>query len=167
MADTAEKTATEPAPPPPENKSSALPVILSAAVVLLVAVVGVYFWLSSSSKKPAANGKKPEKAAEILSVLHLETFVVNIADPEQKAFLRVGIDLGLDKKPGKGEGEAGAPVALVRDTILGVLSLQKPDDLLTPEGKRKLKQDLLHALEQRAPELGVSEVYFTEFLMQR
>jgi len=140
--------------------------IIGGVVVLIIAAVGVYFWVSSGSKKAAA-GKKPEKAAQILSVLHLETFVVNIVDPEQKAFLRVGIDLGLDKKPGKGEGGEAAPVPLVRDTILGVLSVQKPDDLLTPEGKRKLKEDLLHALQQRAPELGITEVYFTEFLMQR
>jgi flagellar basal body-associated protein FliL len=30
-----------------------------------------------------------------------------------------------------------------------------------------LKQNLLHALQERMPDLGVGEVYFTEFLIQR
>lgn len=58
-------------------------------------------------------------------------------------------------------------MARVRDTILGVLALAKVEDLMTAAGKNKLKQDLLRALQERAPELGVEEVYFTEFLIQR
>jgi flagellar basal body-associated protein FliL len=30
-----------------------------------------------------------------------------------------------------------------------------------------LKQELLRALQERVPELGVTEVYFTDFLVQR
>jgi flagellar basal body-associated protein FliL len=38
---------------------------------------------------------------------------------------------------------------------------------MTAAGKTKLKADLLHALQERIPQLGVEEVYFTEFLIQR
>lgn len=93
--------------------------------------------------------------------------MLNLADPEGKAYLRVGIDLGLKGPPKNKEEVGGTPVALVRDTILGRLSLAQPDELLTAEGKTKLKASLLQALQQRAPELGVEEVYFTEFLIQR
>jgi flagellar basal body-associated protein FliL len=55
----------------------------------------------------------------------------------------------------------------VRDTILGVLARAQPDEVLSREGKEKLKQELLQGLRARAPELGVQEVYFTEFLVQR
>lgn len=165
--DTKETKETAPPPPPEEKKSSKLGLIIGAVVALLIAGVGVFFWMSNSKKPAKENGKKPAKNVEVMSVLHLETFVVNIIDPEQKTFLRIGIDLGLGKKPGKGEGGESAPVALVRDTILSVLSVQKPDDLLMPEGKTRLKEQLLKALQQRAPELEVQEVYFTEFLMQR
>jgi flagellar basal body-associated protein FliL len=66
-----------------------------------------------------------------------------------------------------GKGENAPPVAEVRDTILGVLAQARVDELLTAEGKAKLKEDLLHALQERLPGLAVEEVYFTEFLIQR
>ncbi|HWR36682.1 MAG TPA: flagellar basal body-associated FliL family protein [Clostridia bacterium] len=103
------------------------------------------------------------------AVLHLETFVVNVGESEQGGYLRVGIDLGLESAPGKsGEGkESQLPTAMIRDTTLGVLSVAKADELLTAEGKKKLKETLQQALNARAPELRVREVYFTEFMMQR
>ena len=115
----------------------------------------------------------PKKAAgtpQVKAVMRLESFVVNLADPEESRFLRVGIDLGLENplsaQGGKGE-ESGVPLARTRDTILGVLSSWHSDALLAPDGKQKLKDDLLRALRARVPELGVREVYFTDFLVQR
>jgi len=137
--------------------------LLLAGLGLAGLTVGLGRSRVTSTKAAAA-----PSSGQVQFVLHLDTFVLNLADPEQKAYLRVGIDLGLKDKPGKpDEGDAGPPVALIRDTILGVLSLCQPDQVLTPEGKTKLKQDLLGALQQRAPGLGVQAVYFTEFLIQR
>jgi flagellar basal body-associated protein FliL len=38
---------------------------------------------------------------------------------------------------------------------------------MAPAGKASLKEELTKALRLHAPELGVREVYFTEFLVQR
>lgn len=97
--------------------------------------------------------------------LHLETFVLNLADPGQRSYLRVGIDLGLGRELGRGEN--ASPVGAVRDTVVGVLAQSRVDELLTATGKAKLKADLLQALQERVPGLQVEEVYFTEFLIQR
>jgi flagellar protein FliL len=110
---------------------------------------------------PRAEAGSPK----IKEVLHLETFTVDLSDPEQKTYLRVGIDLGLDHETKN--GKEAPPTALVRDTILTVLMSAKPAELASPEGKQKLKEHVLQALQNRAPELGTREVYFTEFLMQR
>jgi len=91
--------------------------------------------------------------------------VLNLADPGQRSYLRVGIDLGLGREMGKGEN--APPIAQLRDTILAVLGESRVEDLLTEKGKIRLKEDLLHALQQRMPEQAVEEVYFTEFLIQR
>jgi flagellar basal body-associated protein FliL len=112
------------------------------------------------------NGARNQvQAQKIISVMHLETFTVNLRDPEQKAYLRLGVDLELERaeKPGKDDMSVG----MVRDTILTVLMATTPAELATPEGKQSLKQQLLQSLQKRAPGLGVREVYFTEFLMQQ
>jgi flagellar basal body-associated protein FliL len=129
--------------------------------ILILAAAGFWFWSNRGGDSSARASGEPR----IKSTLHLETFVLNLADPNQKSYLRVGIDLGLNQEAKHGE-EVSA-VALVRDTILGVLAEAKVDDLTTPAGKVQLKEKLLHALQERAPQLGVEEVYFTEFLIQR
>jgi len=132
-----------------------------AIFLLLLAGVGVWFWLQREADPAVEAGEQ----TRIKSTLHLETFVLNLSDPDQRSYLRVGIDLGLDREPKR--GEEPAPVAEVRDTILGVLAQGKVDELLTAEGKSQLKENLRTALQKRLPQLGVEEVYFTEFLIQR
>ena len=89
---------------------------------------------------------------------------MNLADTDRRSYLRVGIDLGLGRSPKSGEE---APVAQVRDIILGVLAEAKVDDLMTANGKTELKSKLLQALKEHTPQLEVEEIYFTEFLIQR
>jgi flagellar basal body-associated protein FliL len=131
---------------------------LGFSVVALVAVSS-WFWIHREAEPAEAASETRIKAT-----LHLEAFVLNLSDANERAYLRIGIDLGLNREMKRGEE---APVAEVRDTILGVLAQGKVDDLLTAAGKTKLKENLLAALQQRIPRLGVEEVYFTEFLIQR
>jgi len=117
---------------------------------------------------PSINGpERSSTGAAAEAVLHLEPFVVNLTDPEENRFLRVGIDLGLEK-PLAGKGKEGdVPIARIRDCILCVLSTWRSDALLAIDGKQRLKDEILRALQERVPELGAKEVYFTEFLVQR
>jgi flagellar protein FliL len=142
---------------PPAKKRSQFGFVV---VVLLLASAGVWFFILRKDPSAAEASAQPQ----VRSTLHLDTFVLNLSDPDQRSYLRVGIDLGLSREEKRGEA---APIAEVRDTILGVLAQGKVDELLTEAGKTKLKQDLLAALQQRLPQLGVMEVYFTEFLIQR
>jgi len=130
-----------------------------AVTLLILAGVGVWFWTSQRDEPVQATDNA------VRSTLHLETFVLNLADVNQRAYLRVGIDLGLNQD-GKRAAEL-VPVAEVRDTILSALSDAKVDDLMSSGGKARLKQEILHALQERIPRLGATEVYFTEFLVQR
>ena len=141
--------------PPKRRRGLALLIPL-----LVLAGAGVWFWISRGSESSAHANEE----TKVRSTLHLETFVLNLADSDQRSYLRVGIDLGLSQETKRDEA---APISEVRDTILAVLSEAKVNDLLTSAGKAKLKQDLLRALQERIPQMGVEEVYFTEFLIQR
>lgn len=127
-------------------------------MLLLVAliVVGGLLWFHSENSTSAS--------AE--STLALETFVVNLPGSGQRAYLRIGITLGLAHPLPPRDRAEGLPMALVRDTILGVLATAQPDALLQLEGKSRLKNDLLKALQERVPQIGVQNIYFTELLVQ-
>jgi flagellar basal body-associated protein FliL len=132
-----------------------------AVLVLGLAAAGGFVWLRPET--PARGAPDSE------STLVLETFVVNLdsnsAGSGQRAYLRVGVTLGLGHPLPRNRPEA-IPTALVRDTILAVLATAKPEELLKLEGKRQLKDELLKALQERVPQLAVENVYFTEFLVQ-
>lgn len=139
---------------------------VAAALVLALATGGAWYRFGRSASRVP---QKAKAVSAVRAVLHLEPFLVNMADPDGDRFLRVGIDLGLDG--GLGEHDSAAqntpPIARTRDTILIVLTTCKAGALLSPEGKATLKEELTKALRERVPELGVREVYFTEFLVQR
>ncbi len=129
-------------------------------LMIAILVAGTWFWIIRSPEAPEL-----EASTRVKSTLHLETFVLNLADPDQRSYLRVGIDLGLGRDVRKGEN--APPVAQMRDTILSVLGEARVEELQTEKGKSKLKDDLLRALQERAPGQSIEEVYFTEFLIQR
>jgi flagellar protein FliL len=159
----------------PESNESSQPrsrlLPLATASLLGVVAIGGAVWFISrrSAARASQPGQTQPHEQKAKSVLHLESFTVNLADTEQNAFLRVGIDLGLSEElpDAKGTEKASPFTPRIRDTLLMVLSTWPSNALLAQDGKIKLKQDLLRALQERVPELGVTEVYFTDFLVQR
>jgi len=134
---------------------------------VLVIGIGVAYWLFSHRAKPAQTEKSAGQSMP-KAYLHLENFLVNLADRDGFRYLRVGIDLGLEHELEEGaEKKDPLQTAIVRDTILGVLTTWDSEPLLTPEGKAKLKQQLVDALQKRLPDMGVRDVYFNEFMVQR
>jgi flagellar basal body-associated protein FliL len=132
---------------------------IGVGVLLALAVSGILMACRGGAEgASSADGK-------VATTLHLETFVLNLADPGSRSYARVGIDLGLNRPLGKGDNAPA--LGPIRDTIIGVIGQAKSDDLITTGGKAKLKDELLRALQQREPGLGVEDVYFTEFLIQR
>lgn len=142
---------------PKKAKAASTGWVFLLVLVLCAAAGGGVFYFRKAQKK--APTPEPNK---VRAVVHLDTFTVNLSDPATRSYLRLGVDLGVSRE----EKSSEIPMALVRDTILNDLMAAKPGDLMTIEGKRQLKEQLLRSLQQRAPEIGVREVYFTEFLMQ-
>src|SRR5271156_1768616 len=114
------------------NRSARRRPVLAIVFSVTLGAIGVWYWTSRSADS------SPNAEPRIRSTLHLETFVLNLADTDQRSYLRGGIDLGLNREMKR---EEAAPVAEVRDTILGVLGESKVEALTTAEGKAKLKEN--------------------------
>jgi flagellar FliL protein len=104
----------------------------------------------------------------------LDPILVNLADSSGGAYLRVGVTLAVpDKGAVKGEKDDESKAVeketnpSVRDTVLTVLGRQTSEDLLGPDGKDRLKRELKKAIAERNAEIRVSDIFFTEFLVQR
>lgn len=151
-----------PTPSPPKKKSRGKALLfVGAAVVCIGLAAGGWFWhLSAAQKKPQGGD-----STEVKSVLHLDSFVVNLQGNSDSGYLRVGIDLGLGTATEQAENKQDI-IAPLRDTILTVLGTQTVDELLTPTGKAKLKDQILAAINKRLPEIQCRDVYFTDFLVQ-
>jgi flagellar basal body-associated protein FliL len=132
------------------------------AVIVVAVVVAGWFWHRSVSEQST---EAASSVSDIQTVLKLDSFVVNLSGSSGNGYLRVGIDLGLGIELKEGQSRT-AYVARARDTILDVLGSRTVEELLTAEGKAKLKSDLLDAIRTRVPELRCREIYFTEFLVQ-
>jgi len=158
-----------------ESGTTAVPAKSSGVSLLTIAVLavvggGASAWFVMQRTRIADAPRSSDSGMVPKYIVHLEGFTVNLADTEETHFLRVTMDLGIDRLPEGVEKDrmaAGMPVARIRDAVLSVLTVCHAAPLLTPEGKLQLKKNILESLQHDVPELDIRDVYFTEFLVQR
>jgi len=155
----------------PDRQKSSVGAVITG--FLIVVGIGFGVWWTLLRVAPAESVGQ-QKSDSVKAILPMESFTVNLADQEEGRFLRTTLSLGIDGElpsTPKGEGKSveadSVAVTIIRDSILTVLAQRRSGELLTPEGKLKLKADLIAALNRDVPTLGVREIYFTEFLVRR
>ncbi len=177
-------------PPVVQASSSADPVKLPVVPLLIAVVLGVViatlgvggmvYFLARSGKLLMQNGAAA-KVEPVVSTTHamvLEPLLVNLADGGGNAYLRVALTLRVADADDKGkekpkeektaDNKSGKDVdAAVRDTALAVLGRQTSVNLLSVDGKERLKAELKAAIAEHNHELKVTDLFFTEFLVQR
>lgn len=173
-----------PAPDAPAKKKSKLPLILAAVVVLLGGGGGAYWYFVMRPAQAAAQaagkgehgedadhgedeseGEEAEEKPEH-GIVPFEAFVVNLADPGGRHFLRVSLSLVLkDEEHAKELEEAKVEVARIRSGILELLTQQAADHVVTPEGKAELKDAIADQVKEIA-HTKVIDVLFSEFVVQ-
>ena len=172
------------APVPEPAKFPLMPVILAAAISVTAATAcvggGAYFLVRSGRLTGAASaaGKTQTEAPPLTRTIMMEPLLVNLADAGGSSYLRVALTLQVKDEAGKkapapkeekGKDQKGAEdaIAPVRDTLLMVLGQQTSDELLAGDGKEHLKRAIKAALTEHNPDVKVTNVYFTDFLVQR
>jgi flagellar protein FliL len=171
MANALEKEATTAASGKNSPRKGRSKKLTTAAIVMLA--IGFGIWWGFVRPRDADSASRAG-AASARAVIPLEAFTVNLADHEEGRFLRATLALGVEGQLpmiARGENkpvETGqVSMATIRDSIITVLAQCTSDELLTPEGKAKLKANLIGSLNRDVPELRVRDVFFTEFLVQR
>lgn len=103
---------------------------------------------------------------DVNAVVELPPFIVNLADTEQARYLRMSVSLGVEGAEGESEKPDQLFITRVRNTMLAVLSDKKSDEILSVEGKAKLRKELLKAAQAASEEPKVRAIYITDFIVQ-
>jgi flagellar FliL protein len=184
-ADTTEETAEDAG-----EKKKKSPLMLIIIIVVGLAVLGgggffgwQYFMggddeaVEETAKSGEAGGEKAgdkegkegegEKKGPTIpgTVLDLEPFIVNLADPAGKRYLK--LKLAVDAKDEKLKQEIVTRVPQIRDSILLLLTSKSYADIAPVAGKIRLRNEILKIINRSLMGVGsVHAVYFTEFVVQ-
>lgn len=181
--------ADEPVAEGGEKKSGKMKLIIIAVAGLLVLGGGGFaaykFFLAKPKPAPAAEGQAPAAEAEApkekpaehggggghegkgekSTVMNLEPFVVNLADPGGRRYLK--LTLAMDIKDEKLKKDLESRMPMIRDSVLLLLSSKTYNDIASVAGKLKLRTEILKIINNA---LGsgsqVHELYFSELVIQ-
>ncbi len=184
------------APAAAKPKSKKMLFIIVGAVALLV-IVGAVVMLMGGKKEAPKEGEKRAEVEKHLLTAELPPVIVNLSDTSSylKVTMLIEYDSAVIARAeaaeaggGKGGGHGGGasggeeggekagglpgPLAkrepMIKDAVIRVLSSKKVEELLTTEGKEKLKEELVEAINEASglEEGAVVNLYFTEFIIQ-
>ncbi|MBR7798946.1 flagellar basal body-associated protein FliL [Undibacterium fentianense] len=150
----------------PAGKSKKKLIVIGAAAVLLLGGIGggaMYFM----KKKPAAKEHK-EEPAKAPVFLPLEPFVVNLQSEFGEKYLQVQMTLQVRDDATVNLIKANLPQ--VKSRLIMLLSSKNAEELLTPEGKDLLIQEITQQISlpfvPKGEPQDVSGVFFTSFVVQ-
>jgi len=139
---------------PPAKSKKMLIIIVGVVLVLLLGGGGAFFFISKQRAAAAAEeegGGAEPAAAHAPAAAHdpktppvylpMDNMVVNLADPGGERVAQVGITLEVLDAHASDTVKAYMPT--IRSGVLMLLSQRTSEDLLSPEGKQKLIEDIL------------------------
>lgn len=131
------------------------------AIIVLGGVNAAFFMFPSLR---AGISDDEERVERVRATVPLESFLVNLADKEEIRFVKTTFHLGCAEQPK--EKLLGVAIAPIRDSIISLLSSKNAAEILTPEGKAALRQEIRSRVNELFPQMKVLEVYIVEFVVQ-
>ena len=160
----------------PKKKKTMLFIIIGL-VVCLAGGGGAFFMMGGSEEEAVAETEEgaeegAEGEAEASTEAHYfsldPAFVVNFQGKSRTRFLQVNID-GLTREEAIKQ-EVTKHLPQIRNNIVLLLSSKTYDELITPEGKEKVREEVLSeiqkVMEAETGKPGVENIFFTSFVMQ-
>jgi len=145
-------------------------IIIAAVAVVLLAAMGGGFYIildkiSSIEKNATAEDTEDEVDNGNPKPLYpLATLIVNLADEDGRRYLRTAMDVELAKTGD--EIKVEKRMAQIKDRAISIMSTRTFSDINSVPGKRKLKADIVAGLNEILKEKIVTNIYFTEFVIQ-
>jgi len=150
----------------------------SKVILIVIAVVfgfllvsgsvfaGYYFATKNAATMVTQGNKTSEKESENGEevTLELDEFLVNLADEGKPRYLKLKIFIGYNTNEDFAK-ELEVKKPIIRDTFNNVLRTKKTNDII-PSGEEALKKALLDKVNELLKSGKVTNVYFSEILVQ-
>lgn len=154
-----------------EEKGGKKKLIIILIPVLLLVLGGggffaykTFFAKEDKEKQPEKIAKEIKNAEEHGVELEVGTFVANLADKDADRYIKVTIIMEVQDEKVKEEATKRMPQ--IKDSINTLLFTKTSEELKSPEGIEKLKEEIIKRTNAILPLGGVKDVYFTEFIIQ-
>lgn len=158
----------------PKKKRKWIFVLLGIVVLLAAGFAGIWAsgLLEPTQVEAETKAQGPAKKApppEVNQVVSLDPVIVNLLGTGKMSYARIAVALGIhNNSPGSEIFREDVMVPKIKDELLSTVGQMTPTDLLHPESKDQLKQQIRKfvnsLLEKGSGE--VVEVYFTDFIVQ-
>lgn len=153
------------------SKKGLIILVVSFLIVVMGVGAGLFvLWDKISGTVPETVegaeevAEKEDGKVKIKALLSLDTFVVNLADPGGKRYLRISTVLEIDDQDFVEHAKKKVPQ--IRDRILMILPAKKFKDVRTASGKEALKKEIVAQLNLLLDKCKVTNLYFQEFVIQ-
>lgn len=153
------------------KKGGKLKWLLLFIVVLIAggATGAWYFFFADEFGRGMDNGTVQSEAVKNLSsknapMATLETFLVNLADPLGKRYIKITFDVEMSSAGVAEELVKNKPK--IRDSMIMLLSSKTYADLAPAESKLELKTEVASRLNQILGGPKISQVFITEMVIQ-
>ncbi|MBU1042677.1 MAG: flagellar basal body-associated FliL family protein [Proteobacteria bacterium] len=116
---------------------------------------------AAAGEKAGEKGAAVEGGGELVSI---PPFLVNLADPQGRRYLKLALDVEVKDK--LAADELNKNMAKIKDSLLLLLSSKTYEDLASIENKILLKKEIVERMTLVLGEQKVMRVYITEIVIQ-
>nr|MBF0221637.1 flagellar basal body-associated FliL family protein [Desulfobulbaceae bacterium] len=150
----------------PKKKSKLVLFVIIGLVFALLAGGGYFAYTKFLAPDPAIEQSEVEKEVKepIGEMFTLEPFVVNLSDPKGKRYLKVTIAIELPGPEVLESAEKAKPK--LRDMIIMLLTSLSFEEVMTPEGKIRVRDELFERVNLILRPDRANNIYFTDFVIQ-
>lgn len=152
----------------PKKKSRLMLFIVIGLVLILIAGGGFFVYTQILSSSPEKEEKqqttKTDNLEPVGKMFALEPFVVNLADPQGKRYLKIKINMELKDPKAVERAEKLSPK--LRDIVIMMISSLAFEEVMTSEGKLRIREELRTRFNRVLKPYKVEHIYFSEFVIQ-
>lgn len=162
------------------NKGLIIAIIGILLLLIIAVVVLVFIFLGGKEQPPAegegthqtakeapshSNGAARSDFAKMGPTFSIpEPFVVNLMGQNGRRYVKAQIALELSNP--ELQKEVTTKLLLIKDTIIRVMSSKTFEEISTPKGRDKLKEEMLQEINSYMVDGYIKSIFFSEFVIQ-